>query len=189
MLSAIERSFRYFLIFMGVSFGKKRARHEWSPREEAALASLKEGLRRLAAEPLLAEKLAAAAAQARPHLNNSLWRSLSAEDPFVRSLRDQAFAALVARHLPAESRCFLSDPSGAKVAFAEKTALFSHQDANAHRFALRGEEYAETHLRVPFDPDSEVHSVEIGVPVTVAGRVAGSLIGEFSLSVIRRAAA
>lgn len=169
---------RYFLIFMGVSFNKVKAVHELSAANEAALAEIRAGLRNLAQEPAVQRLLEAAAARGPGHVNQDVWKKLKPEDSFVAGFANPEFSAAVARALGGRrADIFLSGPAGEKVAFTTKPRLFSHFDQNAHRFPMAGEEYTEVHLKVTFDPDSEVRAIELGAPVRdERGAVRGSLI-------------
>lgn len=170
---------RYFLIFMGVSFNKVKAVHELSKADEAYLDETERALRACAADPAVRELLARAAARPDPHVNAEVWKGLKGSDSFLREFQQPAFVEAVRRHLPAEiTNAYLSSAAGGKVAFLQKPSLWSHGDKNAHRFPLTGQSYRETILFVPFDPDSQVRAVELGVPVELNGRAAGSLIVE-----------
>lgn len=172
---------RYFLIFMGVSFNKVKAVHELSEADESYLTQAEAALRACAADPAVRDLLAKAASRPDPHVNAEVWKSLKAGEPFLRDYQKPAFLEAVKRHLPAQiSNAYLSSATGGKIAFVVKPQLFSHGDKNAHRFPLTGQSYREILLYVPFDPDSRVKGVEIGVPVDLNGKPAGSLIVELS---------
>jgi len=179
---------RYFLIFMGVSFNKVKAVHELSAGEEAALQAERQKLRALAADPAVVGLLRAAKERAPSHVNQEVWRKLKPNDSFVRGFVRTDFAAAVERAFgPGAAGIYLSGAAGEKVAFTDKPRLFSHFDQNAHRFPLAGEEYAELHLRVPFDPDSEVRAIELGVPVRgSAGEALGSLVALVEMASLRK---
>ena len=169
---------RYFLIFMGVSFNKIKAVHELSPADEAALENRRRALRAIAKDPVVLELLAEAGRRPPAHVNQEVWRKLGANDSFVAGFRHPRFRAAVEREPGSiDLEVSLSAPAGEKVAFTAKPRLFSHFDQNAHRFPMAGKEYTEVHLKVTFDPDSEVKAVELGVPVfNETGVAVGSLV-------------
>jgi hypothetical protein len=185
---ALVSWWRYFLIFMGVSFNKVKAVHELSAADEAALEERRRALRALARDPSVRDLLAAARNRPAAHVNQEVWRKLRDEDPFVAGFRNAGFAAASERELGGRgAEIYLSGPAGEKIAFTAKPRLFSHFDQNAHRFPMAGKEYTEVHLRVPFDPDSEVKAVELGVPVLADdGEALGSLVAMVPYAGLRR---
>lgn len=171
----LERWFRYLLLFMGVSFGKRRARHELSPEELETVQKLLHALHEVAAAPALPPLLRRG--ESLPPIGH--WRAVPADGALIKELRPPAFAALAEALLPPEiDNLYLSCRFGTKAAFLEKPALWSHIEHDAHRFPMHGLEHWRALLTVPFDPDSAIKGVEIGVPVLVDGEPAGSLVCE-----------
>ncbi|RZA07534.1 MAG: hypothetical protein EOP11_07410 [Proteobacteria bacterium] len=178
---------RYFLIFMGVSFNKVRAVHGLSDGEELALEAIRTRLRSLAnteeVRALINEAKGAPAA----HLAETVWKGLSESSDFIRGFRKAEFEmALAAASLPRATAVYLSQASGEKIAFNLKPRVWNHFDQNVHRFPMAGKEYTEIMLKVPFDPDSEIRAVELGVPVLSSeGEPLGSLVAHLDYLELR----
>jgi len=171
---SLLRWWRYFLIFMGVSFGKVKAVHALTDQDKESVAKWQAALRRVANEPSV---LLLVKSEEFFHVNQEIWKGMDSKDSSLSRYRAPEFtSALVKAGIPLDAAVFLSGRGGGKIAFSQKPMLWSHREKNAHRFAIAGEEYVERELKVAFDPDSEIRGIEIGMPVKNGTEVIASLI-------------
>lgn len=108
------------------------------------------------------------------------WKSLTVLDPLVRSFtRNPAADFLKGRKTDAVSEAFVSDASGAKVAFLAKTSGWSHKGKPKHDVPMSGKVWQGP---VEVDESTGLQQVQVSVPVLDGDKPIGSLVVGLSLS-------
>lgn len=107
------------------------------------------------------------------------WKSLTVLDPLVRSFsKNEAGAFLKTKKAGWVTEAFLSDASGAKVAFLSKPSGWSHGGKPKHDVPMTGQTWQGA---VEVDESSGLQQLQVAVPVLDGGQPVGSLVVGLSL--------
>jgi hypothetical protein len=110
------------------------------------------------------------------------WAELSDTDPLVqRLMRNELAQFLRAKRAEAVTEAFVSDASGAKVAFLAKPTNWKHQGKPKHDEPMAGKIWQG---KLELDRSSGMRQVQIAVPVLKDGTPVGSLVLGVALSAL-----
>jgi hypothetical protein len=110
------------------------------------------------------------------------WAALAETDPLVqRLMRNEIAQLLRAKRTEAVAEAFLSDASGAKVAFLAKPTNWSHQGKPKHDEPMAGKVWQG---KLELDRSSGMRQIQIAVPVLKDGTPVGSLVVGVALSAL-----
>jgi hypothetical protein len=135
-----------------------------------------------AADPVIVAAVKARNASTLPEfatLTQDKWKSLSVLDPLVRTfVKNDAGSFLKAKKADWVTEAFLSDASGAKVAFLSKPTNWSHGGKPKHDIPMTGRTWQG---EVEVDESTGLQQIQVAVPVVDGGRPIGSLVVGLSL--------
>jgi hypothetical protein len=136
-----------------------------------------------AADPTIVQAVAAqntTLPAASAELTQEKWKALTVLDPIVRAFtKNPAADVLKANKAPWLAEAFISDASGKKVAFLNKTTNWSHAGKAKHDEPMKGNHWTG---EVELDQSSGQQQVQIAVPVLEQGKPIGSLVVGIAIS-------
>jgi hypothetical protein len=116
-------------------------------------------------------------------MTNEQWKKLTLLDPIVRSFtRNPLGQYLKTKKDDQISECFVSDASGAKVAFLTKTTSWSHADKDKHKVPMTGKTWFGP---AEMDESTGELQVQVGLPVLDGAKPIGSIIVGLSVAKLK----
>ena len=113
-------------------------------------------------------------------MTQAKWASLTVLDPFVRSFsKNEAGMFLKAKKSAVVTEAFVSDASGAKVAFLAKPSGWTHKGKPKHDVPMTGKTWQGS---IEVDESTGTQQVQIAVPVMDGQKPIGSLVIGLSVS-------
>lgn len=144
-----------------------------------------------AADPVLVKAVAAQNEKGPiADMDNTKWKSVRRTDPIVKGFQGneagQWLRAKAAASNEVVSEAFLNGARGEKVAFIEKTTSYIHKGSS--KFDVPFESGKAWQGKFEFDESSQMHQVQVSVPVLSAGKPIGVLVVGLNVTKLSRVA-
>lgn len=142
-----------------------------------------------AADPVIVRAVAAQNEKGPiPEMDNARWKTVRRTDPIVKAFQSKEAGQFLKSKAAASndivSEAFLSAARGEKVAFIEKTTSYIHK--GMPKFDVPFEGGRPWQGKAEFDESTQLHQIQVSVPVLAGGKVIGVLVVGLNLTKLTR---